>query len=163
MPLLFFADCEKIYVPALEGVRQLILGSIYGQNTDRSNRKNPLSNGEQQQQQPGNGSSSNGKHHLIGNGINGGLPATTTSNSSSSLGPVQVKEAKEAYSKAIKQGEEVGDIHAAAFAAYELGLMLCKTPEVSNRSIALFYIRMSDDLLTIGIILALFVIFNLGS
>ena len=25
----FFSDCEKIYVPNLEGVRQLILGSVY--------------------------------------------------------------------------------------------------------------------------------------
>lgn len=71
-------DCENIYVPALEGVRQLILGSIYS---------------------------------------NSGL----------------VLEAKQSYGKAIKQGNEVdgGDIHAAAFAAYELGLLLCRTPEVS--------------------------------
>eukprot|EP00095_Tigriopus_kingsejongensis_P011260 snap_masked-scaffold708_size108518-processed-gene-0.10 protein:Tk11260 transcript:snap_masked-scaffold708_size108518-processed-gene-0.10-mRNA-1 annotation:"tetratricopeptide repeat protein 39c" len=69
-------DCENIYVPALEGVRQLILGSIYS---------------------------------------NSGL----------------VLEAKQSYGKAIKQGgeEEGGDIHAAAFAAYELGLLLCRTPE----------------------------------
>jgi hypothetical protein len=40
--------------------------------------------------------------------------------------------AKDCYLKAIKHGEAGADLHAAAFAAYELGMLLCKTPEVSN-------------------------------
>ncbi|XP_059088961.1 tetratricopeptide repeat protein 39C-like isoform X2 [Tigriopus californicus] len=83
-------DCENIYVPALEGVRQLILGSIYS---------------------------------------NSGL----------------VLEAKQSYGKAIKQGSEVdgGDIHAAAFAAYELGLLLCRTAE--TRSEGRHYLEFARD------------------
>ena len=71
----FFSDCEKIYVPNLEGVRQLILGSVY-----------------------------------------------------SNAGSLDV--AKQCYIKAIKGGEATDDVHTSAFAAYELGMALCRNPEV---------------------------------
>ena len=70
-------DCEKIYVPNLEGVRQLILGSVY-----------------------------------------------------SNLGKLDV--AKQSYIKAMKAGEATNDEHTSAFAAYELGMNLCRNPEVTN-------------------------------
>lgn len=73
----WISDCERISVPVLEGVRQLILGSVF----------------------------SNSGHEV---------------------------RAKDCYLKAIKHGEAGADLHAAAFAAYELGMLLCKTPEVSN-------------------------------
>ena len=74
--LFFFpSDCERIYVPVLEGVRQLILGSVF----------------------------SNSGHEV---------------------------RAKDCYLQAIKHGEAGVDLHAAAFAAYELGMLLCKTQEV---------------------------------
>ena len=69
-------DCEKIYVPNLEGVRQLILGSVY-----------------------------------------------------SNLGKLDV--AKQSYIKAMKAGEATNDEHTSAFAAYELGMNLCRNQEVS--------------------------------
>lgn len=72
----FFSDCEKIYVPNLEGVRQLILGSVY-----------------------------------------------------STAGKVEV--AKQTYIKAMKAGEATDDLHTSAFAAYELGMTLCRNPEVT--------------------------------
>lgn len=62
-------------VPVLEGIRQLILGSVFN---------------------------------------NGGQEAR----------------AKACYLEAIKHGEAGNDLHAAAFAAYELGMLLCKNPEV---------------------------------
>ena len=77
---LLSADCEQISVPALENVRQLILGSVYS-NSGR------------------------------------------------------VSEAKLCYGRAIKDnkvGAEDNNDHAAAFAAYELGLLLCRSDEVSE-------------------------------
>ena len=71
-----FSDCEKIYVPNLEGVRQLILGSVY-----------------------------------------------------SNAGKLEV--AKQSYIKAMKAGEAIDDLHTSAFAAYELGMTLCRSPEVN--------------------------------
>ena len=38
--------------------------------------------------------------------------------------------AKDCYLKAIKHGENGPDMHTAAFAAYELGMLLCKNNEV---------------------------------
>ena len=70
-----FSDCEKIYVGNLEGVRQLILGSVY-----------------------------------------------------SNAGKLDV--AKQCYIKAMKAGEANDDVHTSAFAAYELGMTLCRNPEV---------------------------------
>ncbi len=67
-------DCERIRVPALEGVRQLILGSVYSNC------------GEQDK-------------------------------------------AEVAYGLAMK-ADDGQDTHAAAFAAYELGLLLCRKQEV---------------------------------
>ena len=74
-PCHFFPDCEKISVPNLEGVRQLILGSVY-----------------------------------------------------SNAGKLDV--AKQSYIKAMKAGEATDDVHTSAFAAYELGMTLCRSPEV---------------------------------
>jgi hypothetical protein len=64
-------------VPALEGVRQLILGSVFS---------------------------------------NGG----------------QEIRAKACYLEAIRHGEACSDVHAAAFAAYELGMLLCRNHEVGQ-------------------------------
>ncbi len=68
-----------MYVPALEGVRQLILGSVF----------------------------SNTGHEV---------------------------RAKECYLQAIRHGECGSDLHTAAFAAYELGMLLCKNHEVCRRA-----------------------------
>ena len=73
--LFIVSDCEKIYVGNLEGVRQLILGSVY-----------------------------------------------------SNAGKLDV--AKQCYIKAMKAGEATDDTHTSAFAAYELGMSLCRNPEV---------------------------------
>ena len=73
--LFIVSDCEKIYVGNLEGVRQLILGSVY-----------------------------------------------------SNAGKLDV--AKQCYIKAMKAGEATDDTHTSAFAAYELGMTLCRNPEV---------------------------------
>ena len=62
-------------MPNLEGVRQLILGSVY-----------------------------------------------------SNMGNLEV--AKQCYIKAIKAGEATDDVHTSAFASYELGMTLCRNPEV---------------------------------
>ena len=75
LALFSILDCEKIYVPNLEGVRQLILGSVY-----------------------------------------------------SNMGNLEV--AKQCYIKAIKAGEATDDVHTSAFASYELGMTLCRNPEV---------------------------------
>lgn len=79
-------DCEKISVPALEGVRQLILGSVHA----------------------------NSGH---------------------------VRRARQCYESAIRRQRSEDDdntisvdTHAAAFAAYELGLLLCRTAEVCNNT-----------------------------
>ena len=71
----FVSDCERIRVDTLEGVRQLILGSVY-----------------------------------------------------SDAGKLDV--AKQNYIKAMKAGEAADDVHTSAFAAYELGMTLCRNPEV---------------------------------
>ena len=73
--LTILPDCERMRVPVLEGVRQLILGSVFS---------------------------------------NGGQEAR----------------AKICYLEAIKHGEPGHDLHVAAFAAYELGMLLCKNQEV---------------------------------
>ena len=65
-------------MPNLEGVRQLILGSVY-----------------------------------------------------SNMGNLEV--AKQCYIKAIKAGEATDDVHTSAFASYELGMTLCRNPEVSMK------------------------------
>jgi len=72
---LYFSDCERISVPALESVRQLILGSVFS-NTGQEAR------------------------------------------------------AKDCYLNAMRCGETGPDQHTAAFAAYELGMLLCKNEEV---------------------------------
>jgi len=64
-------DCERIRVPALEGVRRLILGSVCN---------------------------------------NAGDLTSAQSN----------------YLAAIDEGEALGDVHASAFASYELGMLVCK-------------------------------------
>lgn len=38
--------------------------------------------------------------------------------------------AKQCYIKAIKAGEATDDVHTSAFASYELGMTLCRNPEV---------------------------------
>ncbi len=40
--------------------------------------------------------------------------------------------AKQSYGRAIKQAGETGDTQTAAFAAYELGLLLCRDPQVRD-------------------------------
>ena len=69
--ILVLADCERIRVPALEGVRRLILGSVCN---------------------------------------NAGDLTSAQSN----------------YLAAIDEGEALGDVHASAFASYELGMLVCK-------------------------------------
>ena len=69
--IFFLADCERIRVPALEGVRRLILGSVCN---------------------------------------NAGDLTSAQSN----------------YLAAIDEGEALGDVHASAFASYELGMLVCK-------------------------------------
>jgi len=46
--------------------------------------------------------------------------------------------ARECYIAAIKQGESGPDQHAAAFASYELGMILCKKDEVIIIMTAIF-------------------------
>jgi len=46
--------------------------------------------------------------------------------------------ARECYIAAIKQGESGPDQHAAAFASYELGMILCKKDEVIIKMTAIF-------------------------
>jgi len=81
-------DCEKIYVGNLEGVRQLILGSVY-----------------------------------------------------SNAGKLDV--AKQCYIKAMKAGEATDDTHTSAFAAYELGMSLCRNPE--TRGEGCLYLERARD------------------
>ena len=69
--ILVLADCERIRVPALEGIRRLILGSVCN---------------------------------------NAGDLTSAQSN----------------YLAAIDEGEALGDVHASAFASYELGMLVCK-------------------------------------
>ena len=40
--------------------------------------------------------------------------------------------AKQSYIKAMKAGEATNDEHTSAFAAYELGMNLCRNPEVTS-------------------------------
>ena len=47
----------------------------------------------------------------------------------SNLGKLDV--AKQSYIKAMKAGEATNDEHTSAFAAYELGMNLCRNQEVS--------------------------------
>ena len=51
----------------------------------------------------------------------------------SNLGKLDV--AKQSYIKAMKAGEATNDEHTSAFAAYELGMNLCRNPEVSFNQI----------------------------
>jgi hypothetical protein len=52
--------------------------------------------------------------------------------------------AKQSYITAIKAGEAADDFHTSAFASYELGMTLCRNPEVIS---AFFPCRFSKELL----------------
>ena len=59
----------------------------------------------------------------------------------------QISKAKLHYLSAIREGEALDDVHASAFASYELGMVLCKNYDVSisgeyNNNLVFLYEQM---------------------